>query len=301
MQRARNTTLSSSLFVPNKHCNLRTIVDSQSVDVDNLRLCLRALTTNPKDHATDLLQNPKLRTDYSACYLVAMCVGNMASLGVLPLHNLRQRTISSRLKGFSCARRFAAGSIDNVKARHWSDFPYRSSAGYRSLPRWPVLPVLSTHQYEKTDLMEGLYWRGRCGATRYDGNTARLARRGDEALGVRVSVARIAPSLLGLGRRVPKGSISLLILSLKERRNVDDTWECQNKLQVITFHLDTAQVLDSLKRTRGSAQLTNQRIGGERPDIYRLFTGLKKCSLYREQPITTCASPSSLIATSYSI
>ncbi|KAJ8866656.1 hypothetical protein PR048_032517 [Dryococelus australis] len=33
-----------------------------------------------------------------------------------------------------------------------------------------------------------------------DGNTARLARRSDEALGVRVSVARIAPSLLDLGR-----------------------------------------------------------------------------------------------------
>ncbi|KAJ8877309.1 hypothetical protein PR048_021763 [Dryococelus australis] len=33
----------------------------------------------------------------------------------------------------------------------------------------------------------------------HDGNTARLARRSDEALGVRVSVARIAPSLLDLG------------------------------------------------------------------------------------------------------
>ncbi|KAJ8876725.1 hypothetical protein PR048_021172 [Dryococelus australis] len=33
-----------------------------------------------------------------------------------------------------------------------------------------------------------------------DGNTARLARRSDEALGVRVSVARIAPSLLDLER-----------------------------------------------------------------------------------------------------
>ncbi|KAJ8876799.1 hypothetical protein PR048_021246 [Dryococelus australis] len=37
------------------------------------------------------------------------------------------------------------------------------------------------------------------------GNTARLARRSDEVLGVRVSVARIAPSLLDLGRRVPTG------------------------------------------------------------------------------------------------
>ncbi|KAJ8868473.1 hypothetical protein PR048_030001 [Dryococelus australis] len=34
----------------------------------------------------------------------------------------------------------------------------------------------------------------------YDGNTARLARRSDKALGMRVSVARNAPSLLDLGR-----------------------------------------------------------------------------------------------------
>ncbi|KAJ8873498.1 hypothetical protein PR048_024316 [Dryococelus australis] len=38
-----------------------------------------------------------------------------------------------------------------------------------------------------------------------DGNTARLARRSDEALEVRVSVARIASSLLDLGRGVPTG------------------------------------------------------------------------------------------------
>ncbi|KAJ8888801.1 hypothetical protein PR048_008293 [Dryococelus australis] len=35
---------------------------------------------------------------------------------------------------------------------------------------------------------------------RYDGITARIARRSDEALGVRVTVARIVPSLLDLGR-----------------------------------------------------------------------------------------------------
>ncbi|KAJ8871641.1 hypothetical protein PR048_027968 [Dryococelus australis] len=35
---------------------------------------------------------------------------------------------------------------------------------------------------------------------RHDGHTARLARRSDEALGVRVTVARISPSLLDLGR-----------------------------------------------------------------------------------------------------
>ncbi|KAJ8895990.1 hypothetical protein PR048_001331 [Dryococelus australis] len=42
-------------------------------------------------------------------------------------------------------------------------------------------------------------------AKEHDGNTAHLARRSDEALGVRVSVARIAPSLLDLGRGVPTG------------------------------------------------------------------------------------------------
>ncbi|KAJ8871872.1 hypothetical protein PR048_028212 [Dryococelus australis] len=40
---------------------------------------------------------------------------------------------------------------------------------------------------------------------RYDGNTARLARRSDEALGVRVSVARTAPSLLDTGRFLKLG------------------------------------------------------------------------------------------------
>ncbi|KAJ8880706.1 hypothetical protein PR048_017176 [Dryococelus australis] len=39
-----------------------------------------------------------------------------------------------------------------------------------------------------------------CAVQRYDGNTARIARRSDEILRVHVSVARIAPSLLDLGR-----------------------------------------------------------------------------------------------------
>ncbi|KAJ8888029.1 hypothetical protein PR048_007514 [Dryococelus australis] len=41
-----------------------------------------------------------------------------------------------------------------------------------------------------------------CTVQPHDGNTARLARRSDEVLGVRVSVARIAPSLRDLGRGV---------------------------------------------------------------------------------------------------
>ncbi|KAJ8894342.1 hypothetical protein PR048_006968 [Dryococelus australis] len=45
----------------------------------------------------------------------------------------------------------------------------------------------------------GIAWyRGNLRRSRHDGNTARLACRSDEALGVRASVARIAPSLLDL-------------------------------------------------------------------------------------------------------
>ncbi|KAJ8867363.1 hypothetical protein PR048_031164 [Dryococelus australis] len=47
------------------------------------------------------------------------------------------------------------------------------------------------------------------GLQRHDGNTVRLARRSDEALGVRVTVARIAPSLLDLGRACPSHSPNL--------------------------------------------------------------------------------------------
>ncbi|KAJ8882363.1 hypothetical protein PR048_014167 [Dryococelus australis] len=43
-----------------------------------------------------------------------------------------------------------------------------------------------------------------------DGNTARLARKSDEALDVRVSVARIAPLLLDLGRGDPTGHLEFL-------------------------------------------------------------------------------------------
>ncbi|KAJ8888790.1 hypothetical protein PR048_008282 [Dryococelus australis] len=51
---------------------------------------------------------------------------------------------------------------------------------------------------------------------RYGGNTARLSRRSDEALGVRVSVARIAPSLLDLGHTVHSNNLEM---SMEQRRN----------------------------------------------------------------------------------
>ncbi|KAJ8877927.1 hypothetical protein PR048_022386 [Dryococelus australis] len=50
-----------------------------------------------------------------------------------------------------------------------------------------------------------------------DGNTARHARRSDEALGVRVIAARIAPSFLTLNAVFPRGSIPLLTVSGKLR------------------------------------------------------------------------------------
>ncbi|KAJ8890636.1 hypothetical protein PR048_010145 [Dryococelus australis] len=48
----------------------------------------------------------------------------------------------------------------------------------------------------------------------HDGNTTRLARRSDEALGVLVSVARIAPSLRDLGRAVAHLLVAVLLLLL---------------------------------------------------------------------------------------
>ncbi|KAJ8898464.1 hypothetical protein PR048_003824 [Dryococelus australis] len=52
---------------------------------------------------------------------------------------------------------------------------------------------------------EGLLEQQATPLQRRDGNTVRRARRSDEALGVRVSVALIAPSRLHLGRGVPTG------------------------------------------------------------------------------------------------
>ncbi|KAJ8896039.1 hypothetical protein PR048_001380 [Dryococelus australis] len=51
------------------------------------------------------------------------------------------------------------------------------------------------HETDSSDTLRLTY-------TRYNRNTARLELRSDEALGVRVTVARIAPSLLDLGRAV---------------------------------------------------------------------------------------------------
>ncbi|KAJ8897034.1 hypothetical protein PR048_002380 [Dryococelus australis] len=59
-----------------------------------------------------------------------------------------------------------------------------------------MLVAISSNIYYKTITLQ-----------RHDGNTARLARRSDEVLGVPVSIARIAPSLLELGRSGSHGGL----------------------------------------------------------------------------------------------
>ncbi|KAJ8866507.1 hypothetical protein PR048_032350 [Dryococelus australis] len=63
---------------------------------------------------------------------------------------------------------------------------------------------------------------------KYDGNTARLARRSDEALEVRVCVALIAPSLLDLGRAAPSHSFVCTM-----RRNIREV-ELQQGFRIVS-------------------------------------------------------------------
>ncbi|KAJ8897076.1 hypothetical protein PR048_002422 [Dryococelus australis] len=76
----------------------------------------------------------------------------------------------------------------------------RAFSGIPHFPR-PRIPaplhsrLISPSSDLKTSLLRG-----------HDGNTARRARRSDETLGVRVSVARIAPSFLDFGRAAPTNS-----------------------------------------------------------------------------------------------
>ncbi|KAJ8866020.1 hypothetical protein PR048_033544 [Dryococelus australis] len=64
----------------------------------------------------------------------------------------------------------------------------------------------------------------------HDGNTARLARRGDEALGARVRVARIAPSLLDLQCAVGKVSVSVSSAISDFWFNVNTAHECSPEI-----------------------------------------------------------------------
>ncbi|KAJ8867857.1 hypothetical protein PR048_031662 [Dryococelus australis] len=64
-------------------------------------------------------------------------------------------------------------------------------------------------------------------------NTVRPARRSDEALGVRVNVARIAPSLLDLERGAPTGTRNSMFVSLGRRK-----WHVRGWLTVFRIPLD---------------------------------------------------------------
>ncbi|KAJ8885468.1 hypothetical protein PR048_011665 [Dryococelus australis] len=80
------------------------------------------------------------------------------------------------------------------KLSHWARVKYfRNKAGFPN-----TLECISG-TWQEAPLRTFPWHRVTAG---HDGNTARLSRRSDEALGVRVRVARIAPSLLDLGRAV---------------------------------------------------------------------------------------------------
>ncbi|KAJ8870895.1 hypothetical protein PR048_027196 [Dryococelus australis] len=74
----------------------------------------------------------------------------------------------------------------------------------------PVSPALS---FRRCSIFTSITLIGSQDLDDHDGSTARLARRSDEALGVRVSVARIAPSLLDQGRAAELGP-NLLVRQL---------------------------------------------------------------------------------------
>ncbi|KAJ8878010.1 hypothetical protein PR048_022473 [Dryococelus australis] len=84
-----------------------------------------------------------------------------------------------------------------------------------ALAFWRCYSLTSLHRHRLSRPLQCFY-----------GNTARLARRSDEALGVRVTVARIAPSLLDLGRGVPteepSPNISCTLHTLEARLPLGD-------------------------------------------------------------------------------
>ncbi|KAJ8893683.1 hypothetical protein PR048_006283 [Dryococelus australis] len=110
-----------------------------------------------------------------------------------------------------------------------------------------------------------------------DGNTARLARRSDEALGVRVSVARIAPSLLDLERATHASTLPPLfifgvdVLSCNCAPSVPGVRRnctyCTDLQQAVTYVVTL--VLTSLLRDEFSARCSRKR------NIENIASGLK--------------------------
>ncbi|KAJ8895260.1 hypothetical protein PR048_000585 [Dryococelus australis] len=80
---------------------------------------------------------------------------------------------------------------------------------------------------------------------RYDGNTARLARRSDDTLGVRINVARIAPSLLDFGRAENLTQFRPILVK-KPSRNTEIVYGWKEHLKIspvipIKFSYDRAK------------------------------------------------------------
>ncbi|KAJ8879957.1 hypothetical protein PR048_020578 [Dryococelus australis] len=95
---------------------------------------------------------------------------------------------------------------------------------------------------------------------RNDGNTARLARRSDAALGVSVSVAPIAPSLLNLGRGVPKGSNGP---ACQSHTSVHET-----RSRRFPFHLSPSTPLVVYRRNSATYPVNNSRAGVPSHNLY---------------------------------
>ncbi|KAJ8875871.1 hypothetical protein PR048_023776 [Dryococelus australis] len=106
---------------------------------------------------------------------------------------------------------FACGYVANVALVGG----FRS--GHSCLPRPCLPPLLHPHLISLSPVFGASLLR-RVSIQDHAGNTASLARRSDGALGVRVSVARIAPSLLDLGRAVPSAHSLLSSISQASSR-----------------------------------------------------------------------------------
>ncbi|KAJ8881225.1 hypothetical protein PR048_017699 [Dryococelus australis] len=119
-----------------------------------------------------------------------------------------------------------------------------------------------------------------------DGNTARLERRSDEALEVRVSVARIAPSLLGLGRAAP--SHSRIVQQQREHQATDR----QRKISGRPTETKTQGNVDLKKET--SSWRKNQEVLGRKkeedepesmaPPAHASNMALQTCSMSEQAP-----------------
>ncbi|KAJ8894416.1 hypothetical protein PR048_007068 [Dryococelus australis] len=103
--------------------------------------------------------------------------------------------------------------------------------------------IVDTHELEVNTLplvtLRRVHWLpefhffelGGGGGNRYGGHSARLAHRCDEALGVRVSVARIAPSLLDLGRAATWSPTRSLFSAFQAEKRRSDKGDINTRIK----------------------------------------------------------------------